>query len=113
DRGRETIVKSDENGRFYRRGLQAVEYEIVVEKEGYQPIHDRLKLSAGMDRRFDFKLAKAAPAGAGEFQQGVAAYNAGDFANAARLFEEAIAKAPAVPELHVNLALAYFRLERP
>ncbi|MGC4082481.1 MAG: tetratricopeptide repeat protein [Vicinamibacterales bacterium] len=85
---------------------------IAVEKEGFQPIHDRIKLAAGMDRRFDFKLVKAAPAGAGDFADGVKAYNAGDFTSAAAAFERAIAKAPAVPELHVNLALAYLRLSR-
>lgn len=112
DRGREISLKSDKSGRFYRRGLQAVEYEMAVEKEGYQPIKDRVKLVAGTDRRFDFKLAKAAALGAEEFQQGVAAYNTGDFAAAARAFEAAVQKAPAVPDLHVNLALAYFRLNR-
>lgn len=112
ERGRELVVKSDRNGRFYRRGLPAVEYEIVVEKEGYQPITDRIKLTAGMDRRFDFKLVKAAPAGAGDFVDGVKAFNAGDFAAAARSFEAAVEKAPALPELRVNLALAYFRLAR-
>ena len=65
ERGRDIVVKSDKDGRFYRRGLQAVEYEMVVEKEGYQPINDKVRLTAGTDRRFDFKLAKAAPAGAG------------------------------------------------
>ena len=34
-RGSETTLKSDKSGKFYRRGLQAVEYELVVEKEGY------------------------------------------------------------------------------
>jgi tetratricopeptide (TPR) repeat protein len=112
ERGREISLKSDKSGRFYRRGLQAVEYEMVVEKEGYQPIKDRVKLVAGTDRRFDFKLAKAAAAGAEEFQRGVAAYNKGDFAAAAQAFEAAVQKAPAVPDLYVNLALAYFRLNR-
>jgi tetratricopeptide (TPR) repeat protein len=112
DRGREVTIKSDKNGRFYRRGLQAVEYEMFVEKEGYQPIKDKVKLVAGTDRRFDFKLAKATPMGAVEFQQGVAAYNKGDFAGAATFFESAIAKAPTIPDLYVNLALAYFRLKR-
>lgn len=28
ERGRDVVVKSDKNGRFYRRGLPAVEYEI-------------------------------------------------------------------------------------
>lgn len=112
ERGREVVVKSDKNGRFYRRGLPAVEYDIVVEKEGYQPIRDRIKLTAGMDRRFDFKLVKAAPAGAGDFAEGVKAFNAGQFSAAATAFEAAVAKAPDLPELRVNLALAYFRLSR-
>jgi tetratricopeptide (TPR) repeat protein len=112
ERGRETVVKSDKNGRFYRRGLQAMEYEISVEKEGYQPIKDRIKLTAGMDRRFDFKLVKAAPAGAGEFAEGVKAFNAGNFAAAATSFEAAVGKQPDLPELRVNLALAYYRLSR-
>jgi tetratricopeptide (TPR) repeat protein len=112
ERGREVVVKSDKNGRFYRRGLQATEYEIAVEKEGYQPIRDKLRLNAGIDRRFDFKLAKAAAAGSAEFMEGVKAYNAGNFAEAARFFEAAVQKAPTVADLHVNLALAYFRLNR-
>jgi tetratricopeptide (TPR) repeat protein len=112
ERGREFTMKSDRSGRFYRRGLQAVEYEMHVSKEGYQPIQDKVKLTAGTDRRFDFKLAKATPMGAVEFQQGVAAYNKGDFAGAATFFESAIAKAPTIPDLYVNLALAYFRLKR-
>lgn len=112
ERGRETVIKSDKNGRFYRRGLQAVEYELTVEKDGYQPIHDRVRLTAGTDRRLDFKLAKAAPQGAGEFAEGVKAFNAGNFQQAAQLFEAAVQKAPEVPELRVNLALAYSRLSR-
>jgi tetratricopeptide (TPR) repeat protein len=112
ERGRETVVKSDKNGRFYRRGLQAVEYEISVEKDGYQSIKDRIRLTAGMDRRFDFKLVKAAPAGAGEFAEGVKAFNAGDFAAAAKSFEAAVEKQPDLAELRVNLALAYYRLAR-
>jgi Tfp pilus assembly protein PilF len=112
DRGREVVVKSDKSGRSYRRGLQAVEYELTVEKEGYQSIKDRVKLTAGMDRRFDFKLVKAAPAGAGEFAEGVKAFNAGNFAAAATSFEAAVQKQPELPELRVNLALAYYRLSR-
>ena len=112
-RGSETTVKSDKNGKFYRRGLQAVEYELVVEKEGYQAINDKVKLSAGENsRRFDFKLVKAAPEGAGDFAKGVEAYNKGDNAAAAAAFEAAMAKAPDLPEIRVNLALAYFKLQR-
>lgn len=111
-RGSETVVKTDKGGRFYRRGMQAVEYEITVEKEGFQPIHDKIDLKAGVEGRFNFKLAKATPAGAVDFQTGVAAYNKGDFQAAATAFEAAVQKAPTLPELYVNLALAYHRLNR-
>jgi tetratricopeptide (TPR) repeat protein len=112
ERGRETTFKSDKNGRFYRRGLQAVEYEMVVEKDGYQPVKDKVKLVAGTERRLDFKLAKAAPAGAEEFAIGIAAFNKGDNAAAAQAFEAALGKAPNLPEIRVNLGLAYLRLGR-
>ena len=112
ERGRETVFKSDRSGRFYRRGLQAVEYEMVVELGGYQPVKDKVKLVAGTDRRLDFKLATSAPEGAGEFAAGIAAFNTGDNAGAARAFEAALAKAPGLPEIRVNLGLAYLRLGR-
>jgi tetratricopeptide (TPR) repeat protein len=111
-RGRETTIKSDKDGKFYRRGLQAVEYELIVEKEGYQPINDKIKLTAGTDRRLDFKLVKAAPEGAGDFAKGVEAYNRGDHQAAVQAFEAAMQKAPDLPEVRVNLAMAYFRLQR-
>ncbi|MFA5907859.1 MAG: tetratricopeptide repeat protein [Vicinamibacterales bacterium] len=112
ERGRETVFKSDKNGRFYRRGLQAVDYEMVVELDGYQPVKDKVKLVAGTDRRLDFKLAKSAPAGAEEFAAGIAAFNKGDNAGAAKAFEAALAKAPGLPEVRVNLGLAYLRQGR-
>jgi tetratricopeptide (TPR) repeat protein len=112
DRGREVVLTSGKDGRFYRRGLQAVEYEMTVEREGYQSISDKVKLVAGSDRNFDFKLAKAAAGGSKEFQEAVAAFSSGNFEQAAKLFEAAIAQSPAVPALHVNLALAYSRLNR-
>lgn len=111
-RGRETVVKTDKDGRFYRRAMQAVDYEITVEKEGYQSIQDKIDLRPGVEGRFNFKLAKAAPVGAEDFQTGVAAYNKGDFQAAATAFEAAVQKAPTLPELYVNLALAYHRLNR-
>jgi tetratricopeptide (TPR) repeat protein len=112
DRGREVVLTSDKEGRFYRRGLQGGEYEIKVDREGYQPVNDKVKLVAGTDQNFDFKLVKAAASGSKEFQEGVAAFNGGNFEQAAKLFEAAIAQSPNVPALHVNLALAYFRLNR-
>jgi len=89
-----------------------VEYEITVEKEGYQSIQDRLRLNAGVDRRFSFKLARLSPAGSEEFAAGAEAFNRGDNEAAALAFEAALASAPDMPEVRVNLALAYLRLSR-
>jgi tetratricopeptide (TPR) repeat protein len=111
ERGRQVEIKSDKNGRFYRRGLAGGEYELVVEKEGYKPIHDKIRLTTA-DRGFDFKLVKAAPEGAEEFAKGVAAFNQGNFQAAAEAFEASVKKAPDLPEVRVNLALAYLRLKR-
>jgi tetratricopeptide (TPR) repeat protein len=113
ERGREVVVASDARGSVYRRGLPAVEYEIVVEKEGYQPIRDTIRLAAGSDRRFAFKLARAMPAGAEEFARGVDAYDKGDVPAAVAAFEAALTRAPSLPEVRINLALAYLRASRP
>jgi tetratricopeptide (TPR) repeat protein len=113
ERGSDTVLKSDKGGKFYRRGLRAIDYQMTVEKEGYQPINDKIRLTTANERRLEFKLAKASPAGSGEFAKATAAYNAGDFAGAAKLFEEVLAKAPNQPEARINLALAYLRLNKP
>lgn len=111
NRGREVETKTDKRGTFYRRGLPAVEYEFTVEKPGYKSIQDSLKLSAGLEKRYDFKLVKAVPEGAEEFVRGVAAFNRGDNEGAVQAFEATLKKSDQ-PEVHVNLALAYMRLNR-
>lgn len=113
ERGREVTITTDKDGRFYRRGLQAGEYAVKVEHPGFQAIDDKIRLVAGTDRNFDFTLAKAAAAGSKAFQEGVAAYNAKNFQQAAAKFEEAAAGSPTVAPIYVNLALAYFQLKRP
>lgn len=111
-RGREVTVKTDKRGVFFRRGLQAVDYEFTVAKAGYNAITDHLKVNAGLEKRYDFKLVKAAPEGAEEFARGIAAFNSGDNAGAVEAFEASLKKAPDLPEIRVNLALAYLRLKR-
>lgn len=111
-RGREVVVKTNKDGKFYRRALPPESYAIVVEMDGYQPIKDNVTLTGGRDQRFDFKLAKNVPVGAVEFQKGIKAFNAGDTAAAVQSFEEAVAKAPELAEARVNLAIAYLRVSR-
>ena len=83
-RGREVTITTDKDGRFYRRGLQVGGYELKVEHQGYQPVSNKIKIAGGTDSNFDFSLAKAAAGGSKEFQEGVAAFNAKDFARRRR-----------------------------
>jgi tetratricopeptide (TPR) repeat protein len=111
-RGRQFTIKADKKGSYYKRGLPYGEYQMVVEKEGYVALNDKVRLAAGAEHRFDFKLGKAAPEGAKEFAEGFAAFGRGDNEAAVKFFEAAVQKAPELPEVHVNLALAYLRVGR-
>ncbi len=111
-RGRSYTTKTDKNGRFYKRGIIGSTYRVTIKKEGYKLLEEPLRVAAGAEHRFNFKLAKAAPVGAKEFAEGFEAFNRGDNAAAARFFELAMQKAPDLPEIRVNLALAYLRLDR-
>ena len=105
-------TKTDKKGVFYKRGIIGSTYRVSVKKEGYKLLEEPLRVAAGAEHKFNFKLAKAAPVGAKEFAQGFEAFNRGDNAAAAAFFEAALVKAPEFPEIHVNLAIAYLRLQR-
>ncbi len=105
-------TKTDKKGAFYKRGIIGSAYRVSVRKEGYKLLEEPLRVAAGAEHKFNFKLAKAAPVGAKEFAEGFQAFNRGDNAAAAQFFELAMQKAPDLPEIRVNLALAYLRLGR-
>jgi tetratricopeptide (TPR) repeat protein len=110
--GRSFTTRTDKNGRFYKRGIPGSEYDVTVEKDGYKPLQEHLRVAAGAEHRFHFKLAKADPLGAKEFAEGFGAFNRGDNEGAVKAFLAALEKAPDLPEIRVNLALAYLRLSR-
>ena len=111
-KGRDFTAKTDKNGKYYKRGVMGATYDLSVELAGYKTVADKMRVSAGGEHRYDFKLAKGAPEGAKEFAQGFDAFNRGDNAAAAAFFEAALVKAPELPEIHVNLAVAYLRRGR-
>jgi tetratricopeptide (TPR) repeat protein len=112
ERGRSFSTKTGKDGRFYKRNIPGATYQFMVEKEGYKPLKETLRVASGVEHRFNFKLAKAAPEGAKEFAEGFAAFARGDNEAAVKAFEAAALKAPELPEVHVNLALAYLRVGR-
>jgi tetratricopeptide (TPR) repeat protein len=112
ERGRSFSTKSGKDGRFYKRNIPGATYKVTVEKAGYKPLQETLRVATGGEHRFNFKLAKAAPEGAKEFAEGFAAFNRGDNEAAVKAFEAALQKAPDLQEIRVNLALAYLRAGR-
>lgn len=112
ERGRSFTTKTGKDGRFYKRNIPGATYQFTVEKAGYKPVQEKLRVAAGGEHRFNFKLAQAAPEGAKEFAEGFAAFARGDNEAAVKAFEASALKAPALPEVHVNLALAYLRVGR-
>lgn len=111
-KGGDFSTRTDKKGLYYKRSLPSGEYDFTLEKDGYKPVSDHFRVAAGGDHKFDFTLAKGAPEGEKEFAQGFEAFNRGDNAAAATFFEAALDKAPELPEIHVNLAIAYLRLQR-
>ncbi len=111
-RGSEVDFKTNKKGFFYRRGIRPSEYELIIEKEGYQPFRDRLRFRAGEEKRLDFLLGAATSPAEKAFQQGLTAFNEGDYEKAAEALEKAAHLAPDAPEAHANLGLTYLQLSR-
>jgi tetratricopeptide (TPR) repeat protein len=111
-RGGEVSFKTNKKGFFYRRAIRPSEYELIIEMEGYQPFQDRLRFRAGEEKRLDFRLGAATSPAEEAFQQGLTAFNEGDYEKAAEAFEKAAQLAPDAPEAHANLGLAYLQLSR-
>ena len=108
--GREVAFKTDNDGSFSKRGLEPSDYALTVEKAGYQRARGKLSFRAGEVKRLNFWLA--APPGGKAFQRGDAAFNAGEYLEAARWFEESVRLSPDLAEAHTNLGLAYVGLSR-
>lgn len=111
-RGTEITFDTNKKGSFYRRGLKAGEYELTIEKQGYQPFRDRLEFAAGEEKRLEFLLGPAVTPAGEAFQRGITAFSEGDIAGAAEAFEEAVRLAPGSAEAHTNLGLVYLQLSR-
>ncbi len=111
-RGGEITFESNKKGSFYRRGIKASEYELTIEKEGYQPFRDRLTFKAGEEKRLQFLLGAATSPAEDAFQRGMEAFGKGDVAKATEQFEEAARLAPDSAEAHTNLGLLYLQLSR-
>ena len=112
-RGSEVDFKTNKKGFFYRRGIRPSEYELIIEKEGYQPFRDRLRFRAGEEKRLDFLLGAATSPAEEAFQRGLTAFNEGDYEKAAEAFEKAFPNHDMLLQMVIRYLLETIREKRP
>jgi tetratricopeptide (TPR) repeat protein len=118
---------SDKKGQFMLLILDATqEYQIRVEKEGFNPFEGPVEPKVQDTLRVTFTLAKAAPPPEPEgpkempgtekaimaYNEGVTALRNNDTAGALPKFEQAASLNPQLPEAHGILAELYLELKR-
>lgn len=111
-RGRDLTFETNNRGVFSRRTITPGQYDLVVQKDSYRPIHDKLTFKAGEEKRLEFTLVAAMSPAEIAFARGIEAFTARDYARAAAMFEETIKLAPTSAEAHTNLGLVYLRQGR-
>jgi tetratricopeptide (TPR) repeat protein len=120
---RKLETKTNKKGEYTQVGLHPGVYRVTGSKEGYQPSYVEEKISLGEPtnvpdvKLMTVKAAQAAAAASGKGGGGTAAELSAKFAAAADLlrggkvdeaeaaFNDILAKNPAVPEAHYNLAV--------
>lgn len=120
---------SDAKGQVMLLILDATQqYQVRVDKEGFQPFEGPLKAGVGDTTRLTFTLIKPAPAAPAAaapqelsgkekaveaYNAGVTKLHAGDKAGAVTDFEHAAELDPQLPEAHAVLGELYLDLGRP
>ena len=117
-----TELTTDEEGRFFARNVRVGDSQLIFEIDGYEQYVDRRELRVGVqniDVTMKIDMAAIAVAAANiansEYQAGVEALMAGDFAGAIERLEQALAmiddtdeNAEARGSVHALMGRAYF-----
>jgi tetratricopeptide (TPR) repeat protein len=108
--------KSNEKGKFYRRGIEPGEYMLTVEIEGYHPFKQQIYIRVGQEYKMDILMAKSASIeeeknriAKDKFDQGVQFYQQGKFDEAIEAFEHLMTAKPDFAEGYYNLGMSYMR----
>lgn len=110
-RGLKFETKTDNNGKFYKRGLAPTTYTITLELEGYYPIKDTLRVRVGKPEEMEIVMKAAAPEilGGEDFINGSNLFKEGKYAEAIEAFKKVIENLPDYEVAHHNLGLSYLR----
>ena len=111
------IVKSNDNGEFIQIGLEPGYYQVVVEKEGFDPVMKQIRVHIKeivekefiLDKVKEVKMKKETP-GEKEAKKAQKFYEEGNFKDAIESYQQALQKNPDNPEYHYNLGIVYIEL---
>ena len=104
-------LESDNKGSFYKTGLRNGMYRVSLDKEGYTPFQQTLRIKVAENREMDFRLEPIAVATSdtsfGLVNAARKSMFAGKYDEAIEKISQAIEKEPKVFILYYNRALAY------
>jgi len=115
DNGQVVEIKSDKDGRYFRRALTIGRYEITFTKDGYIPARDQRRLGSGQTRHDAVLEPMAAvpvdPTTSPEYLAAYEAFQAGEKARVIEILEPVIESQPDFVAGALLLARAHFELE--
>lgn len=104
-------LETDQKGYFYKTGLQHGMYQVSLDKEGYTPYQQTIRLKVAEQREMDFLLEPLAVTTSetsfGLVNAAQKAMSAGKYDEAVEKVSQAIEKEPGVFILYYNRAVAY------
>lgn len=116
DTGALVEIKSNDDGRYFRRSLPIGRFEITFEKEGFVPARDNRRLGSGQTNH-DAVLEPAraaAPnvASSPEYVAAYAAFEAGDLPQTIEILTTLVGHQPDSGPAHLLLARSHYELEQ-
>jgi tetratricopeptide (TPR) repeat protein len=112
--------RTDDKGKFYRRGIEPGQYMVKVEVEGYAPFEQQVYIQVGQEYKTDIVIAKSAAdeqvknlEAKKQFEAGIQAFQEGKLEEAIAAFEQVVALVPDFAEGYYNLGMARLRKGDP
>lgn len=113
-------LQTDKTGKFMQVGLAPGNYLVRLKKDGYVPTSAEIRVKIDETSSFEVRLKSASAASLKSlseadqsFLKGNKLYAAGNFAEAAAAYEQAIKLDPGSWHYYLNLGLARKKLEKP
>lgn len=104
-------LETDKNGYFYKTGLQNGMFQVSLDKDGYMPYQQTIRLKVAEQREMDFQLEPilviTSDTSFGLVNAAKKAMSAGKYDEAVEKVSQAIEKDPGAFILYYNRALAY------